>query len=205
MLFPHLPHRSRALRRLLFGASAVGTGGGAALWALSGRGGRLGAAPGSKDPWGGDAVADAFASAWGAPPAPHAPPAPPQPPSRPQPTVYRGRTRGGRPTAGALLAANVAVWLGWMAPPGSNIHRVMHEWFLTSAASLRRGWKGWAQMLLSTYSHSGLMHLGFNMLALWSFAPRLMDGRSTPETVSLGKRRVRRRGVEERWVWVCSP
>lgn len=55
----------------------------------------------------------------------------------------------------------------------------MERWFLTGAYSLRRGAQGWAQMLLSTYSHSGFIHLAMNMLGLYSFAPRLMDGMST--------------------------
>lgn len=52
-------------------------------------------------------------------------------------------------------------------------------------------WSRPACPLLPTcsYSHMGIIHMAMNMLGLLSFAPALMDGRSTVVAVSVGRGR----------------
>jgi rhomboid-like protein len=62
----------------------------------------------------------------------------------------------------AILGINAAVFLCWQLPFAS---RLMTRYFLHDPSSSRS-----LPMLLSTFSHSTLMHFGFNMYAFHSFA-----------------------------------
>lgn len=67
-----------------------------------------------------------------------------------------------------IVGLNAAVFMAWKARGASC--SFMSRYFLHDAArSSGRGAN--TSMLLSTFSHQTLMHLGFNMYALWSFAP----------------------------------
>lgn len=82
----------------------------------------------------------------------------------------------------AMIGANVAVYIAWQSPAPAVIS-VLERWFLTSARSLHMGARGAVTWLGATYSHVGFLHMGFNMFALWSFGPHLMERRSTRTAV----------------------
>ena len=65
-------------------------------------------------------------------------------------------------TIGAVLGINAAIFLCWQIP---GMTRLMSRYFLHDPTSSRS-----LPMLLSTFSHSALMHFGFNMYAFYSFA-----------------------------------
>ena len=76
--------------------------------------------------------------------------------------------------AAPLVALNGLVFLAWRLNPGSAF---MMRNFLNSPSTTNRS----LPMLLSTFSHVSLPHLGFNMYALWSFGT-LMVSYMGPET-----------------------
>lgn len=78
-----------------------------------------------------------------------------------------------------LLGVNLAVYAGWWVAP----EHWMRSWFTTSAAHLVSGGRGALTALTSSFSHREVWHLGMNMLALMSFGPRVVDGRSSPQAV----------------------
>ena len=65
-------------------------------------------------------------------------------------------------TIGAVLGINATIFLCWQIP---GMTRLMSRYFLHDPTSSRS-----LPMLLSTFSHSALMHFGFNMYAFYSFA-----------------------------------
>jgi len=74
----------------------------------------------------------------------------------------------------ALIALNVVVsLLGFRAIQSGN--REAAERFLFSPYLVARGENGLG-MLLAHFSHGGMLHLLFNMLALYSFAGTVLDG-----------------------------
>jgi membrane associated rhomboid family serine protease len=93
-------------------------------------------------------------------------------------TITKSASSTGAGVVGALLAANMGVWLAWKAPVAA-VRAFLERNFLTSPGHMgARGWPwGWATCLWSTYSHESFMHLLFNMLGLGSFGPGLMDPR----------------------------
>jgi membrane associated rhomboid family serine protease len=84
-----------------------------------------------------------------------------------------------------ILLPNVLVYLAWQV---RGLQGLMQHFFLThshrdySSGSPAINSVRW---LLSTYSHSHVLHLGANMLGLFSFAPACLDGRETPRTPKL--------------------
>lgn len=66
----------------------------------------------------------------------------------------------------------------------------MRHWFTTSAVHLLRGPHGIITSLTSSFSHREIWHLGMNMIALVSFGPRLIDGRSSVQAVSERKQQM---------------
>ena len=94
----------------------------------------------------------------------------------------------GMRTAFQLFFPNLLVYLAWQAR-SPRIQDVMHAWFMTAGGS-RSGTlslANTARSLLSSYSHSSILHLGANMVGLFSFAPRCMDGREAPRTPKLSR------------------
>lgn len=69
----------------------------------------------------------------------------------------------GRKMAAVLIGVNILVFGGWQL---RACQPFMCRWFLTSPTRS-------SPMLLSCFSHKGLMHLGANMYVLWSFAPHI--------------------------------
>jgi len=86
------------------------------------------------------------------------------------------------PVIETLFTANAAVYGAFLVP---SIQPFMLRWFTSSATALKDGWRGWVRLFLSTHAHAGLFHLGFNMMALLSFGPRLLAGRNGPQTPRL--------------------
>jgi len=66
-----------------------------------------------------------------------------------------------------LAAVNGAVFLLWTVPA---LYNFMHTWFTHSTARSNP-----LPMLTSCFSHQGGLHLGFNMLALYSFGIKLHE------------------------------
>jgi rhomboid-like protein len=64
--------------------------------------------------------------------------------------------------AAAVVAANVAVFCAWKAAPRA---RLLSRYFLQRPSESRA-----LPLLLSTFSHKTPVHLGFNMMAFWSFS-----------------------------------
>ena len=74
----------------------------------------------------------------------------------------------------AIIAVNVIVSLfGFRAIRAEGGRG--SETFLFVPAQVARGENGLG-MLLAHFSHGGLLHLGFNMFALWSFAGTVLNG-----------------------------
>ena len=135
----------------------------------------------SQDPF--DRLNEQLKDIFGGPPGQSVGGPPPIPsPGRPQ---YPGsgsplnRLSEGRETAAKIAAMNAAVYAGWWLAPEA----FMNTWFTTSSIHMLRGWHGALTALTSSFSHRELWHFGLNMIGLWSFAPRLMDGRSTVQAV----------------------
>jgi len=91
-------------------------------------------------------------------------------------------------TAFQLFLANAGVWAAWQLQ-NARLRAFLHEWFMTRGGAYQQGSlpSALARSLLSSYSHSSLLHLGANMMGLFSFAPRCMDGRETPRTPKLSQ------------------
>lgn len=129
-----------------------------------------------------DALLDAVRDAFG-------PPVDEQRMQRPPPSLRMGgrppqQPSVGQQVVGSLIAANIGVYLLWKVPLPSVQH-FMLRWFTTSALSLTQGVRGFVSNFTSNYSHSGLIHLGLNMLALNSFGRHLVDGRPSPVSPKL--------------------
>lgn len=85
----------------------------------------------------------------------------------------------------AVLSANVSVYLLWWIP-NPRFQQFMLNYFTTSYEQMTsRGLGGALTTVSSAFSHMQLWHLGANMLALASFLPRCVDGRSTRQTPKL--------------------
>lgn len=69
-------------------------------------------------------------------------------------------------TVGALVAVNVAVFLGWRIP---RLQPLLRRYAMHGPRSNP------ASMLGATFSHRTIGHLAFNMMALWSFGTVLHD------------------------------
>ncbi|XP_068601567.1 presenilin-associated rhomboid-like protein, mitochondrial [Brachionichthys hirsutus] len=69
----------------------------------------------------------------------------------------------GQRTVSAIVAANAVVFCCWRVP---SLQRTMIKYFTANPASKTLC----APMLLSTFSHRGVLHLSTNMLVLWSFS-----------------------------------
>jgi len=67
---------------------------------------------------------------------------------------------------GPIFMTNLAVFLGWRFATTSALNRVMHKYFLLNPVPSQFVP---SSMLLSSFSHTGAIHFGFNMFALWSF------------------------------------
>ena len=63
-----------------------------------------------------------------------------------------------------IIGVNVAVFVAWRIP---QLTALMTKYFMASPMAAARCWP----MMLSTFSHYGLVHLFVNMYVLWSFAP----------------------------------
>ncbi len=86
----------------------------------------------------------------------------------------------------ALIAVNVAVYL-YAATRGSSIGRAggtyISDWALfgpfvswDAGGRISAGQGEWWRIVTSGFSHSGLIHLGFNMFALWMLGQALERG-----------------------------
>jgi membrane associated rhomboid family serine protease len=99
-------------------------------------------------------------------------------------------TFGGRPsdnpalTSKVLIAINLAVWVLITATGGGNSPLLDRLWLLSESRALVMqdgtarelvGVAGgaWWQLATSMFTHVELMHIGFNMLALWFLGPQL--------------------------------
>ena len=92
-------------------------------------------------------------------------------------------------TAAALFLANAAVWGAWQVN-SARVQHTLSEWFMTrgSGGGARQpAAAAVARALLSSYSHSSLLHLAANMMGLFSFTPQCMDGRETPRAPKLSQ------------------
>jgi rhomboid-like protein len=70
-----------------------------------------------------------------------------------------------------LIALNVGVFALWRFVPEAFM--ITH--FTTSIVHMRQ--RRWYTLLTSTFSHASALHLGFNMFALFSFAPAVSQVR----------------------------
>lgn len=84
----------------------------------------------------------------------------------------------GQKLALALIGVNAAIFGLWQIP---SLSRFMHRYFLHDPASGRV-----LTMWTSAYSHHSLLHLGFNMYALYGFLPLLQSqsGMSWEQTLA---------------------
>lgn len=120
------------------------------------------------------------------------------------------RSFGQNATTVVIIALNVLIWLailvtGWNASPLIGqlaIHRASFcstatgEMVTSAAQCAAVGGQyapgvlngGWWQLLTSAFTHVNLMHIGFNMLALWMLGPQLerLFGRARYLVVYLG-------------------
>lgn len=73
-----------------------------------------------------------------------------------------------------LVAVNVAVWAAMVAA-GAKVMRsdpaMLFAWGGNAASAVQAG--EWWRLLSATFLHGGLVHLGLNMLALWTIGPLL--------------------------------
>ena len=69
----------------------------------------------------------------------------------------------------------MAVYVAWQIPSAS-IKQAMQRLFTSGGQIDRSRFARFVSPLLACYSHSSLFHLLANMLALTSFAPKLIDG-----------------------------
>jgi membrane associated rhomboid family serine protease len=109
----------------------------------------------------------------------------PQPPTA-RIIILPQRQSKGEQVSYALLLSNMAVYVAWQIPSAS-IKQAMQRLFTSGGQIDRSRFARFVSPLLACYSHSHLFHLMANMLALTSFAPKLIDGRnvtSPHETVS---------------------
>jgi membrane associated rhomboid family serine protease len=128
-------------------------------------------------------------------------PPPPPPPSPPPPRHHLLSDASGSGfhlqvvapegvrTAFYLFCANATIWCAWQVRR-EGAQRFLAEWFMTRGAAERGQLLSpgaLARALLSSYSHSSILHLGANMAGLLSFAPRCMDGRESPAAPKLSQ------------------
>jgi membrane associated rhomboid family serine protease len=124
-------------------------------------------------------VADAFGNSNSRYPSP-SPSSPPS--SHHTPPAIPG---SGQAVINRLIAANSLVYIAWQLPYDS-VKRIMERWFVTSPLVFQANrTRGWASLLLCTYSHSSFFHLLANMAGLYSFGPRIMQWRSSQQTPRL--------------------
>lgn len=106
------------------------------------------------------------------------------------------RSKDPRLTSFVIIGLNVLVWLGVMATGGAfgtlfDLFSIKVQgyciasedkiWLVTEAQCLAHdlGWVdgvasgGWWQLITSAFTHSEVMHIGFNMLALYFLGPSL--------------------------------
>ena len=81
---------------------------------------------------------------------------------------------------GPILAANVAVFLGWRFTGAGPLSRVMEKYFLLNPTRFVP-----SSLLLSSFSHQTPLHLGFNMYALWSFGSIMQSAVHTADFLAL--------------------
>ena len=74
----------------------------------------------------------------------------------------------GQKVAGCIFSVNLAVFLLWKFP---HLQTFMMRYFASNPAAKQNC----LPMLLSAFSHIGPMHFAFNMIALSSFVPTLVD------------------------------
>ena len=70
------------------------------------------------------------------------------------------------PAISTTSLACVTVFISWQIPACRTI---LSKWFVNNRQNLRQG--RWLSTLLSAVSHSGLLHIWFNLMALHSFGP----------------------------------
>jgi membrane associated rhomboid family serine protease len=97
-----------------------------------------------------------------------------------------------------IILLNVIVYGMWQVPQRYfNWHNMMRSYFLISYPSFRSNTlAGKVSLLTATFSHMDLWHLVLNMMGLYSFAPRLMDMKSTTRSP--------RMSVSEFWLFYCT-
>ena len=100
-------------------------------------------------------------------------------------TPFGGRRTGDSAVVSrVLIGINVAVWLAVMATGSSYGPLIIRLWMTpgTGVAFVAQGrlvsWSGvaggaWWQPLTSMFTHVAILHIGFNMLALWILGPQL--------------------------------
>ena len=101
----------------------------------------------------------------------------PRRPARWASTLHVASGSEGSLTAARAALLNAAVYLAWQVPAARP---TMEAWFVSHSATREPGPsltpRNALRALLCSFSHSHLLHLGFNMVALLSFSPRLMEG-----------------------------
>jgi rhomboid protease GluP len=109
----------------------------------------------------------------------------PEPPTRPRPIETGPAEDGGRfvplrwldraPVTGAVLGLNVAVFVVQLVMTGgkSLMHLPVREAlaFGASDSLATIGDHRWETLVTACFLHDGLIHMGFNMLALWQAGP----------------------------------
>ncbi|KTF95258.1 hypothetical protein cypCar_00022336 [Cyprinus carpio] len=74
----------------------------------------------------------------------------------------------GQKTVTGIIAANALVFCCWRVP---SLQRSMLKYFTSDPSSKALCWP----MLLSTFSHYSLFHMGANMYVLWSFSSSIVN------------------------------
>jgi len=93
---------------------------------------------------------------------------------------YWARFSVGEKMAMGCVFLNACVFAGWKSN-NPAVRKIMYRYFTASVY----GKSPCASMLLSTFSHTNLMHLVVNMICVWSFAPNVVNLLGKEQAVAL--------------------